>query len=348
MDSSMDSSMEGSMGGTVYVQTNEPDNKAVAFRVGAEGGLAELGSFGTGGKGDGKPHLTSQGSVVVTGDGRHVLVTNAASDDISLFAVTETGLELMSTMATGPAPKSVAEHDGLVYALNTGAPGLVALRITDGSIERVAGAERALPMNSDPAQVAFTPDGSALIVTERGTDTIEMLSVNADGTLGESRSFPSSGPTPYGFAISKDGTLVVTEAFRAEKGAAAASSYRVDTDAITPVTASAGNGRSEICWAVITLDGRFAFTTNFADGAISRYTIAGDGTLTLADATAGITEDGRPGLRDEGLTSDGRFLYAIDADAGSIFGWMVGMNGELTAIGSWGSLPTTVAGLAAS
>jgi 6-phosphogluconolactonase len=46
-----------------------------------------------------------------------------------------------------------------------------------------------------------------------------------------------------------------------------------------------------------------------------------DGALTLEDATAGLTQDGRPGLRDEGLSRDGRFLYAVDADSGSIFGW---------------------------
>ncbi len=169
-------------------------------------------------------------------------------------------------------------------------------------------------------------------------------------TASSARAGPSrsSGPTPYGFAISSTGTLVVTEAFRAEKGAAAASSYRLAGGEVTAVTASVGNGRSEICWAVITPDDRFAFTTNFADGAVSRYAIAADGTLTLEDATAGITEDGRPGLRDEDLTPDGAFLYAIDADAGRIVGWAVGGDGSLSPIGSWGELPTTAAGLAAS
>jgi 6-phosphogluconolactonase len=109
-----------------------------------------------------------------------------------------------------------------------------------------------------------------------------------------------------------------------------------------------GNGRSEICWAVVTGDGRFAFTTNFADGAVSRYSIADDGTLDLDDAAAAITVDGRPGLRDEALTGDGRYLYAIDADSGAIFGWVVGEDGVLSPVGSWGGLPTTVAGLAAA
>lgn len=158
---------------------------------------------------------------------------------------------------------------------------------------------------------------------------------------------PSAGPTPYGFAFTSGGTLVVTEAFRAGRGDAAASSYALRDGSLTTVTPSVGNGRSEICWAVVTRDDRFAFTTNFADGAVSRYAIGMDGAFTLEDGTAGLTEDGRPGLRDEDLTLDGRFLYAIDADSGSIFGWEIGQGGSLSPIGSWGGLPVTVAGLAA-
>jgi hypothetical protein len=71
-------------------------------------------------------------------------------------------------------------------------------------------------------------------------------------------------------------------------------------------TGSVGNARSEICWAVVTPDDQFAFTTNFADGAVSRYSIAADGSRSLDDATAGIAVDGMPGLRDEDLSGDGR------------------------------------------
>ena len=192
-------------------------------------------------------------------------------------------------------------------------------RLVDGDLVPVEGAKRTLS-TPDGAQVGFTPDGRALIATERGGDKLSAFAVGMDGMLGEPRTIDSLGATPYGFAISPNGTLVVTEAFRAEKGAAAASSYRVDGDTITPGTASIGNGRSEICWAVISNDGRYAFTTNFADGAVSRYAIGMGGGLTLEDATAGVTEDGRAGLRDEDLSDDGRFLYAIDADQGQIVG----------------------------
>jgi 6-phosphogluconolactonase len=328
----------------VYVQTNEADaNHVVAFRREADGSLVELGVYPTGGTGDGKPHLTSQGSVVLTRDGSHLLVTNAGSGDLSVFAIGPDGLTMAGKTATGSAPKSVAEHDGVVYVLNTGRPSLVGLRL-DG-LARIG--ERDLGKRSDPAQVGFTPDGSTLVVTDRGADAIVQFPVDEAGRLGEARVSPSAGPTPYGFAFAGS-TLVVTEAFRAEKGKAAASSYRLGDGGPMPVSRSIGNGRSEICWAVVTSDGRYAFTTNFADGAVSRYSIGADGSISLEDATAGVAVEGQTGLRDEDLSGDGKYLYAVDADSQRVFGWSVDSGGRLQPVGSWAGLPATAAGLAAS
>ena len=342
--------MNGTASSAVYVQTNAAPNEVIALRRAGDGSLDRLGSVATGGEGDGTPHLTSQGSVALTRDGRHLLVTNAASDDLSVFSVTADGsTELRDRVHTGTAPKSVAERDGLVVALNTGHPGLVSFRMhADGIAPVVGGDQELATSDADPAQVAFSPDGSMVVITERGTDSVVTYAIASDGTFGASRTLASQGPTPYGFAFTSGGVLVVTEAFRAEKGAAAASSYSIVDGSLVPRTSSVGNGRSEICWAVVTPDDRFAFTTNFADGAVSRFAIAADGSLSLEDATAGIAVDGRPGLRDEDLSSDGRFLYALDADAGLIYGWSVGAEGLLEPVGSWDGLPATVAGLAAS
>jgi 6-phosphogluconolactonase (cycloisomerase 2 family) len=329
----------------VYVQTNEAaSNRLFALGREADGSLSERGVYPTGGAGDGKPHLTSQGSVVLTGDRSHLLVTNAGSGDLSLFAVDADGLSLVETVTTGPAPKSVAEHQGLVYVLNTGAPSLSGFRL-EGTLQRIG--DRELEAGADPAQVGFTPDGSTLLVTDRAANALVQFPVDSSGRLGEPQVSSSAGPTPYGFAFAGD-TLVVTEAFGAAKGKAAASSYRIEADGARPVSRSVANGRSEICWAVVTEDGRYVFTTNFADGAVSRYAVGDDGSIALEDATAGVTEDGRPGLRDEDLTRDGKFLYAVDADAHRIFGWAVGPGGKLRPIGSWADLPATAAGLAAN
>src|SRR5262249_18011186 len=158
----------------------------------------------------------------ITGDGRHVLVTNAGSGDASLFAIADGTPSLVQTAKTGPAPKSIAEHDGLVYVLNTGGPSIAGFRLADGSLEPLA--QTSLPAGSAPAQIGSTPDGSALAVTQRGTDAIAVYPVDDAGRLGEPQVQPSSGPTPYGFAFTHGGTMVVTEAFGAQVGRAAASS----------------------------------------------------------------------------------------------------------------------------
>ena len=55
----------------VYVQTNDATkNEVLAFERGADGRLAPLGRFATGGRGTGKPHLPSQSSIVLSADGR--------------------------------------------------------------------------------------------------------------------------------------------------------------------------------------------------------------------------------------------------------------------------------------
>ena len=141
----------------------------------------------------------------------------------------------------------------------------------------------------------------------------------------------------------------MTEAFGGETGAAAASSYSVtDAGRLSLVSSSVGDTRTEVCWAVITNDNRFAFVTNFGDGTVSSYEIAPDGSLTLHDPVAGSTRQGEKGVRDEAISGDGRYLYAIDADAQKLFGWTVQSNGTLVPIGALEGVPATVAGLAAS
>src|SRR5918911_404073 len=145
----------GAASGAVYVQTNASPNEVIAFRRAGDGSLNRIGSVATGGEGDGSPHLTSQGSVALTRDGRHLLVTNAASDDLSVFSVAADGsIELRDRVHTGNAPTSVA----------------------------------------DPAQVAFSPDGSMVVITERGTDSIVTYAIASDGTFGASHAIASQGP----------------------------------------------------------------------------------------------------------------------------------------------------------
>jgi 6-phosphogluconolactonase len=336
--------------GAVFVQTNDGmANEVVAFRRGENGGLEETGRAATGGRGTGEPHLPSQGSIVFAGD--RLIVANAGSNDVSLFSVGAGAPELVARVPSGGGtPTSVAVRDDLVYVLNKGggdAPAnLAGFRLAADGLVPVAESRRGLSSaEADPAQASFTPDGSRLIVTERGTDRISVFAVGDDGLLDGPSSHPSSGATPYGFGFTRAGVLVVTEAFGGEAGKAAASSYAVEGDMLRTVSGSVGDTRSEVCWAVIGADDRHAYVTNFGDGTISSYRVSDDGAIELHEAVAASL--GAKGVRDEALTDDGRYLYALDADAGRVFGWSVGDDGALTPVGEANGLPATVAGLAA-
>ncbi len=337
----------------VYVQTNDATgNEVLAFARQADGALTSLGRFATGGRGTGQPHLASQSSLALADDGRHLLVVNAGSDDLSLFTVESGGLRLADRVGTGGVtPTSVAVSGDLVYALNNGTAGIAGFRIADGRLVGLAGSQRPLSApHADPAQISFSRDGRTLAVTERGTDSISTFAVDDRGYAEGPTTIKASGKTPYGFDFTKDGAMIVTEAFGGEIGAAAAASYSLtEPGRIAPVSGSVRDTRSEVCWAVVSHDGRFAYVTNFGDGTVSSFTIADNGGLELRDPVAGSTRLGDKGIRDEAISRDGRYLYAIDADARKVFGWTVGDDGALSAIGAFGDeVPETVAGLAAS
>ena len=326
----------------VFAQTNDArGNELVAFDRDADGVLANAGSHPTGGRGDGKPHLPSQGSIAIDAGAQHLLVANAGSDEISYFCLAD-GPKLLATVPSGGEhPVSIAIHGDQAYVLNAGNGTIVGFTLGK-TLEPRPGTLRALPDGSDPAQIAFTPDGDALVVTDRATSSILLYPL--DGY--DPAVFESAGMTPYGFDFAGD-TLVVTEAFGGEVGAAAASSYSLVGGELQKRSASIGSSRSEVCWAIASADGRHAWVTNFGDGTISLYAVAADGSLRLADPVAASTVAGRKGVRDAARSSDGRFFYALDADARRVFAYRVEDEGRLAPLGSANGLPGTVAGLAA-
>jgi 6-phosphogluconolactonase len=331
----------------VFAQTNAADaNELVAFSRDDEGRLGPADHIATGGRGTGVPHLPSQGSVAVVGGGTHVVVVNAGSDDVSLFAVDGVPTLAARVPSGGVRPVSVTAHDSKVYVLNAGDGSISGFELGPDCLEPLRGSARALEGETDAAQIAFAPDGRSLVVTDRASNSIVVFPVD-EGLPGEPQTFASSGATPYGFDFAAGGALVVTEAFGGQVGAAAASSYRLDGSALSTVSPSVPNTRSEVCWAVSSKDGSHVWVTNFGDGTISRYDVDADGSLALVDPVAATTVEGEKGVRDATRSVDGRFFYALDADARRVFSYRVEADGRLVALEAVDGLPATVAGLAA-
>jgi 6-phosphogluconolactonase len=311
--------------GALYTQTNDPTGNAVQrFDRAPDGSLTPAGTFATGGVGlaglGGR-----QGAVELSGDGRYLYAVNAGSDSVSVFRVGHHQTRLIDTAASrGIAPASIAEHRGRVYVLNSdGTPSVTAYwRLPGGSLWPIA--TRALaPGAEGAAQVSVTPDGRSLVVSERVSNRLETLPLDLLGRPGRPVVTASSGAVPFGFGISPQGTIVVSEA-----GASSVSSYRVESSgALRTVTASLLVGQGAACWVAVSPNGRFAYTGNAAGG-ISGFAIGHDGSLTALGTTNLV-----PSPRDLDFDASGRFLHAV-SPGGRVTSYRVGPDGSLTVAGS--------------
>ena len=312
-----------SSGGSLYTQTNDPSGNSVQrFDRAADGSIKPAGTFATGGVG-----LAAlggrQGAVELSGDGRYLYAVNAGSDSVSVFRVGHRRTRLIDTVASrGVAPASVDEHDGRVYVLNTGGtPSVTAFwRRGNGSLNAIA--TRALAPGADgAAEVAVMPDGRSLVVSERVANRLETLPLDAFGRPGQPVVTASSGAVPFGFGISPEGTIVVSEA-----GASTVSSYRgAAGGALRTITASLAVGQGAACWVAVSPNGRFAYTGNAAGG-ISGFAVRRDGALTAIGTTNLV-----PSPRDLDFDAGGRYLQAV-SPGGQVTSYRVGSTGSLTLV----------------
>ena len=332
--------------GAVYALSNSPAGNAVlVYDRGADGSLSFSNSYPTGGLGTGAG-LGSQGAVTLTENGKFLLAVNAGSNTISSFAVKGGALELRDVAPSGGIrPTSVAEGHGLVYALNAGNPNSIAGFDLNGKGELtpIAGSVRSLAAaQTTPSQVAISPSGDAIVVTERATNSIMTWELGKDGIPGTSRVFASGGGAPFGFAFGHHETLVVSDA-AAPTGA---SSYRLDGADVETITALAPSGRAAACWTVITKNGKYAYVANGATGDVTGYAIAHDGSISLLDPS-GVSATVGGGAVDEALSENSRFLFVRNSTLAKVDAFEIAHDGSLTWVGAVNDLPVSAAGLAA-
>ena len=323
--------------GAVYTMSNATNgNSVLVFKRRINGRLEPTGVFATGGLGTGGG-LGNQSAVVLDQGDRWLFIVNAGSHEISVFEVHAEGLQHIETRDSGGfRPISLALHDNLLYVLHAGgnigeADNITGFRVRpDGTLMPLSDSTRPLSEAvTDPAQIAFTLDGSVLVVTKKSTNHLVTYTVGSNGRPSDPTPHDAAGTTPFGFAFGKRNQLFISEAFGGAPNASAVSSYTIfhqgDLQVISP---SIGTTQTAACWVVVTNDGRFVYVTNTGSGSISSYEIGFDGVLTLLQALAGETGPGS-GPIDMALTHDGRFLYALSS-AGEIDAFRVQARGGLT------------------
>ena len=335
--------------GAVYLQTNDATGNAVVmFPRAPDGALGDPVSFETGGLGSGAG-LGNQGALALAERGRMLYVVNAGSDEVTGFRVGPAGLDRIGTWPSGgDLPLSLAVTGGRLYVLHDGAAStLTGFAIgPHGELEPIPGAERVLPNAApDVAQVAASPDGRSLVVTEKAANTIVTFSIRGNGSLGPPVETASAGMTPFGFAFDPRGRLIVSEAAGGVPGASALSSYRQSAGTWSVITASAGTTETAACWVAVTPDGRFAYTTNTGSASISGYRVRHDGSLVLLDPD-GVTATTGAGPLDLAFSRNGKLVYSLNGTGRSLSAFRKKDDGSLVPIATVTGLPATANGLA--
>ena len=330
--------------GAVFTQTNAvAANAVIAYARAEDGSLTYAGTFSTGGNGIGgvTDPLASQYSLLLDGeDNKLLFVANAGSNNISTFRVDGASLSLVGTTSSGgtlPTSLAIAHHT--LFVLNAGSNTVTGFDIRhDGAL--VPDADASSPLGAGAvggAAVRASRDGKWLVVTEKGSKSIDVFSVNGSGHLGAPVRSVSSGVSPFGFDFVDDDQIAVSEA-----GSAAASLYEISKKSGTLNVESASvstHGQAAPCWLIATKDGRFAYTANAGSGSISGYRIGAQGVMTLLNASGvtGSTGAGSTPL-DLDLSKGDRYLYVLESGAGRIGAFAVGADGSLSPLAGIGGL----------
>lgn len=348
--------------GAVFAMTNETaGNQIIMYTRASDGTLTLRGSRRTRGLGIGVDTDT-QGPLRLSDDNRFLYAVNPGSDNVTVFEVNGAKLKFLQIIDAGDQPLSLTLHGDLLYVLNgsVAGNGIRGFRIADdGTLRPLRNSFRLLSSPiAVPGEVRFSPDGEVLLVTHKTTNVlltpqnaIDAFSVGANGYASAMPlRNPSAGLRPFSLAFRNDGRLVVVESFNAAPDLSAASSYQWLSDgAIIPISTSVPNGQTDVCWVVITNDGRFVYTANFGSGTISSYRFDPSGTLTLQEGrAASVGAMSQP--VDLDLSADGRYLYQLLRGTGAVAAFRIQPDGRLRSLGRvLGGLPVAdgASGLAA-
>ena len=341
----------GGAAGAVYTQTNGAGGNAIlAFSRSSSGQLSPLGTYPTGGLGTGSG-LGSQGAVTLTRDGNLLLAVDAGSDDIASYAVRDDGgLMLVDRVGSaGDQPISVTAHGGIAHVLNAGGGGNIAGFTLDGAgdLTPIAGSSRSLSTStSGPAEIAFNPAGTALLVTEKNTNRLTTYKVGTNGLASAGTWISSAGVTPFGFAFDARGRAIVSEASGGAADASTVSSYAVRGGSAAIIDGPVATTETSACWVAVTENGRFAYDANTGSGTVTGFAVGNDGSLTRLDAN-GVTGVTGGSPADLDASANGHFLYVRVGGLNDISAFRVAVDGSLSSIGTTG-LPVGTVGIAAS
>jgi 6-phosphogluconolactonase (cycloisomerase 2 family) len=334
----------------VYALTNEPTgNRLAVLARDGRGLLTPAGLVPTGGLGTGQ-NTENQGGIAFSDDRQFIYAVNPGDDTITVFSLTPRGPAPVQRIGSGgQLPNSLAVQGNLLYVLNAGSvaggvDSIAGFRIGPrGLLSPLPNSSRPLSAPATgPAQVGLSRDGNVLIVTERLTNRITTFTLDRSGFPGAPQPMASSGATPFGFKINRDGFLVVSEAGGGANGLSAASSYAVDDQGkLGLISGSVPTLQAAACWIGVTADGRYAYTGNAGSGTVTGYALGDQWALTRLDGDGGTVVTGGAAPTEIAIL-ESRVLYVLNRNSGGIGVFEIRKDGTLVPMQNLeGVLPLT-------
>ena len=325
--------------GSVFVQTDGlAGNHVVAYQRHRDGTLTQAGAYATGGvggqlTGSVVDHTASQGALTYDRADNLLLAVNAGSNTISVFSVFGQKLLLRQVINSGGAfPVSVTARRGEVFVLNAEEGGSIqGFAVAFGHLVRIPALHRALNLSGGnpgepeqfthtPGQVAFTPDGSKLVVTTKaGGQSIDVFKVSPFGGISQTPVVTPDPTVPFAVTFDPQGHLLVAEA------AGALASFRINYDGTLTELDSVATEQAATCW--VTPAAGYFYTSNAGSATLTGFRDTFGGQLTAlgnTGADAG-TVDG---------VSAGANLYVQGGLEGTVDEFDVTPTGALEPIGS--------------
>jgi 6-phosphogluconolactonase (cycloisomerase 2 family) len=333
----------------VFVATdNTAGNQVVAYERSDSGALTLAGTYDTHGLGGSLTgavvdRTASQGALAYDAENALLYAVNAGSNTVSVFSVRGDRLDLRQVLNSGGTfPVSVTVHDDVVYVLNARNGGsLQGFRVFFGHLFPMFGSNRALGLDPNaapefthtPGQVAFTPDGSKVLVTTKAnTNAVDVYRVRFDGRLSTTpvvTTFP--GLVPFAVSFDRKGDAVVANA-----GNNSVATLAINSDGTLTQIDSDATGQAATCW-IVRAGNRF-YASNAGSATLTGFQSDGSGHLSLIGNTATDA-----GTVDAAATAHGEFIYVQAGLAGNVDGFRVNADGTLAGVGSV-TVPNAVGG----
>lgn len=256
-------------------------------------------------------------SAAITPDGRTVYSAHVGTQTILGYRLESDGslspLVGATVLAGGPVVSVVVDPRGkrLFATVGTGTTG----EIRSFAISSSGGLSPLpvppAPVESAITQLAMTPDGRHMIVTNFLTNTVSSFAVTRDGGVTSVGPSVAAGEKPVIPAFSPNGRYV----YVSDEGGTTISGYRIDRSGrLTPTPGSpyeGGGGQPH--GVAITPDGRHLYLADASVGNIPGFEVQRDGRLSPLPGSPFPGPGYRAGVGRLVLSPDARDMFVIEA-----------------------------------